>query len=146
LICQKVKELVMFYEIMSDLKCDYCKKGHLKYNIEGTLKSYVSQESLSVNDISKIIDEALNEYIVFKCTSCGAMFKYTYKNLEKKVRKNLYSKLGYMIIMGEIREKYMNLTDKTLIYCGKCFGFDGKGACPVKMFETCKLKTLPVFD
>jgi predicted nucleic-acid-binding Zn-ribbon protein len=130
--------------MFDNLKCDFCKDGRMHYEPEETFKSYFVPETFATDKLNKIIDEAINEYLVFKCRMCGQIDKYTFKDVEKKIRKEMYDIVINSIAIKELRNaNTINLIDKTMIYCGKCKGFDGKGACPIKIFKDCKLKRFP---
>lgn len=134
----------MLKTMIDNLTCDFCEGGRIYYDPPETFESYFIPETFILSEIKDIIDKTINEYLVFKCPICGSIKKYTFKDIEKKVRETMYSTLINMIAIKELRSsKALNLIDKTLIYCGKCPGLDGKGACPVRVFEECKLKRLP---
>ena len=131
------------------LECDFCNEKALVYDEIETFKAYTVLESLmlfNVDDkiIEEIIDKSITKYLVFKCNICKANVKLTFKDVEKKLREDVYKKVVTIIAVRGLQELgAINFVDKTRIYCGKCNGFDGKGSCPVKAFNECKLKRLP---
>jgi len=108
-----------------------------------TLSSYFVPETFIMSEIEEVIDKTINEYLVFKCRNCGNVIKYTYKDIEKKIREIIYNNVINLISIKELRNSDLNIIKKVFIYCGKCHGFDGKGSCPIKIYEDCKLKRLP---
>jgi hypothetical protein len=131
-------------KIEHSIECDFCDGGLLSYSPSETFEAYFSPESFALAEIDKILDEAINEYLVFVCGMCGISVKYTYKDVEKKIRENMYNKVIFSLALKEFKDSgAIGFVDKTLIYCGKCNGFNGKGACPVRIFNECKLKRLP---
>lgn len=134
----------MFRAIADNLFCDFCEEGRIYYDPEETFRSYFVPETFALKDIKDLIDKSINEYLVFKCPMCGQIKKYTFKDIEKKVRENMYKRIIHMVSVKELRNsKHLNSIDKTRIYCGKCEGFDGKGSCPIKIYEECRIKRFP---
>jgi len=134
----------MFRAITDSLKCDFCEVGMIYYDPSETLNSYFVPETFALSEIGNIIDKTINEYLVFKCGMCGGIEKYTFKDIEKKVRESMYEQVINTLAIKELRSSgALNLVDKTLVFCDKCKGFDGKGSCPVRIFNECKLKRLP---
>jgi len=130
--------------INNNLSCNFCERGIIYYEPSETLNSYFVPETFALSEIGDIIDKTINEYLVFKCGMCGSMEKYTYKDIEKKVRENMYEQVINTLAIKELRDSgALNLVDKTLVFCDKCKGFDGKGSCPTRIFDECKLKRLP---
>jgi len=100
-----------------------------------------------LEDLPNIKDGVLSEVLSFKCNVCESEFRYTYKEVEKKIRKELAKRyISTLIGQGAKNTNTTTYRDRVMIYCGKCTGFDGKGACPVFIFEDCKIKRLPVCD
>jgi len=134
----------MLRTMIDSLGCDFCTNGKLYYDPSETFDAYFIPETFVSSNIGELIDKTINEYIVLKCTVCKSVVKYTFRDIEKRVRENMYDTVIKMVSVKELRNSgALNLIDKTLIYCGKCQGFDGKGACPVRIFDDCKLKRLP---
>lgn len=135
--------------MLGGLRCDFCDKDALAYNEVETAKAYLMPESLTLFNIDdkiiqEVIDKSITRYLVFTCNSCRASVKLTFRDIEKKIRKNIYEKVSATIVARGLRESdAINFVEKTLIYCGKCNGFDGNGSCPIKIFKECKLKRLP---
>ncbi len=130
--------------ILAGLKCDFCEKGNLTYSPSKTFDAYFIPETFALLEIDEIIDKHLNEYLVFECRVCNSNVRYTFKDVEKKIRNDLYKKVIEMAATKEFKDaNAINFANKTLIYCGKCNGIDGKGSCFIKIFEDCKLKRLP---
>jgi len=129
--------------INDNLNCDFCKDGLLYFDPSETLNSYFVPETFVLSEIEEIIDKTINEYLVFKCRNCKGIVKYTYRDVENKVRELLYKHMINMISITELRNSSLNVVKKVFIYCGKCPGFDGKGSCPIAIYDKCRLKRLP---
>lgn len=135
--------------MLAGLECDFCNKKALVYDEIETFKAFTVPESLmlfNIDDkiIEEIIDKSVTKYLVFKCNMCKANVKLTFKDIEKKLREDVYEKVVTMIAVRGLQElDAINFIDKTRIYCGFCQGFDGKGACPVRIYNECELKKIP---
>lgn len=130
--------------INDNLRCDLCEEGTMFFDPSSTMESYFVPETFVMSEIDEVIDKTINEYLVFRCRKCRTLVKYTFKDIEKKVRDVLYKNLISMVSMQELKNSNLGLVKKVLVYCGKCQGFDGKGSCPIKIYEGCKLKRLPI--
>lgn len=133
----------MFENIIKGMKCSFCGKGGMQFHVESTFKAYSDPEFFSLEDIEKMINGVMNEYLVYKCTNCGSTEKYTFRDIEKLVRKDISQRVVNLAAKKEIMAS-LSSKNKVLVYCGKCGGMDGKGSCLVRTYRTCKLKKLPV--
>lgn len=129
--------------INDNLKCDFCDEGTMFFDPSETLNSYFVPETFIMSEIEEVIDKTINEYLVFRCRKCRALTKYTFKDIEKKIRDVLYGNIINMISIKELRNSNLNVVKKVFIYCSVCPGWDGKGSCPIAMYEKCKLKKIP---
>ena len=136
--------------ISNGLKCNFCGEGVIYLSQPDTVNDYSIPEALRSTTGSdevifdEIIDRYFTQHIVFKCNVCQALEKLTYREIEKRVRDKLYQyAIMKMAYEGFRSIEAVSFVDKTFIYCGKCTGFNGKGACPIKVYENCKLKRLP---
>jgi len=131
--------------IWNDLVCPICEKGILSYSPKKTMESYLDSSVFVLDDIENIKDAIISDFITFECVECEAEVRYTYRSIDKIVRKTL-SKL---IIDNYTKEAIyggnipFDKIDRVFVYCGKCSGFDGNGSCLLSSFEKCKLKRLP---
>jgi len=117
----------------------------MSYNQKETYDSYSIPDTFVIGDIDKIVDGMIAEYLVYKCNKCGAIEKYTFKDIEIAERKKLSKFVIDVISRGELRKSAVLKPGlpRVLIYCGKCAGLDGKGSCLREDYEKCELKRLP---
>jgi hypothetical protein len=134
----------MFTEMIGKLKCPHCDVGQLYYSKVETYNAWQHPAIFRLDDVDKIVDGIISEILVFICDNCEAVERHTFKEVELKVRKGISDMLFTQIAQSEIPDPgvYRSI-DRTFIYCGKCGGFDGKGACPGYVYNECKLKRLP---
>lgn len=134
----------MFTEMIRRLECPYCENGNMYYSQPKTFAAWQSPVVFRLDDIDKIKDGIVSDVLVFICDKCDAEERYTLKEVELKFRKQLSKILITQIARNDMPDPgSMRNIDRTLIYCGKCGGFDGKGACPHLIYDNCKLKRLP---
>jgi hypothetical protein len=132
---------------MISFRCDVCGEGLVSFSEALTFESYKTPLVFVLEDLPNIQDGVLSDVLVFKCNSCESEFRFTYKEIEKKSRKELAKRhIGLCIGKGYKNPNLATYRDRVMIYCGKCGGFDGKGACPIYIYEDCKIKRLPVCD
>lgn len=130
--------------MIRQLPCPYCEIGQLHYNQPATTDAWQSPIVFRLDDIDKLKDGVISEILVFTCDYCEANERYTFKEVELKFRKRLSDIMLTQIARGDMMDPgTMRSMDRTLIYCGKCGGFDGKGACPHLIYDDCKLKRIP---
>ena len=128
---------------LKKIRCKFCKEGAMQYSQKRTFENYCLEESFVLDDIDKIIDGIINEYLVYVCSKCGSIEKYTHKELERLERKRISKIVMTLMAKKEIDKAVSRHKNTVLIYCGKCSGLDGKGGCLLKTFKECKLKKLP---
>lgn len=74
---------------MQYLFCEKCGTGaNLDVDFHGTIEAYLKdgRPNPSMNPATLIWD-----YMLYRCTNCGAQFKYTYRDVELSVRNYLSS-------------------------------------------------------
>jgi len=128
---------------LKDIPCKFCKEGIMHYSQQMTYDAYSLSDSFILDDIDKIVDGIIAEYLVYVCRKCGSVEKYTYKELERLERKRISEVVINSAARGEIVKAINSRKAKVLIYCGKCNGLDGKGGCLIETFKECKIKRLP---
>lgn len=134
----------MFSDMIRKLPCSSCENGSLYYNQKETFESWQHQEVFRLDDIEKLKDGIVSDILVFICNQCEAIERYTFKEVEKKFRKQLSNRILTMVSRGDIPDPgSARKMDRTFIYCGKCSGYDGKGACPRQVYNKCELKRMP---
>lgn len=133
----------MLDSIISVVKCEACGDS-LYYSVKDTFDDYSSSQTFDIEHIENIVDGIISEYMVLKCVKCGALYKYTFKDIERLARKEISRMVMTSIAIGEIvQSNKLKSSDRTLIYCNKCNGTDGKGGCLLSVYRDCKLKRLP---
>jgi len=134
----------MFSDMIRHLSCSSCEDGRLYYSQKETMEAWQQPEIFTLDDIGKLKDGIISEILVMICNQCGSQIRYTLKEIEKEFRKNLSDRIFTMIGRGDVPDPgSFRRADRTYVYCGKCGGYDGKGACPRYVYDKCELKRLP---
>jgi DNA-directed RNA polymerase subunit M/transcription elongation factor TFIIS len=123
--------------------CKFCKEGKVYYDPSLTFHEYSLPESFVLEDMDKIVDGIINQYLVYRCDKCGSAEKFTYKEIEELERKRISTLVMNSVARGEIEKAIIRRRPKVLVHCGKCNGLDGRGSCLLETFKNCKLKRLP---
>ena len=126
---------------LEDSSCEFC-GGSLNFNQDETFKVYMKGIDLSCLNLTDV-EDLLQKYLIYTCCNCGFKYKLTFKEIEINWRKKLTLKVMLLIAKGYI-SNYTSLTDKVLIYCGKCKGIDNQGSCPLTVYKKCELKRFPI--
>lgn len=135
----------MLDKMLNRIDCPICGAEDLQYNPIKTMYSWSVPEVFKLEDVDKLVDGIISDVLIFECFHCKAEVRYTFKEIEKLHRKKLSDNLLTLLARDEI-EVNPNATkpsERVLIYCGKCSGFDGRGACPIFIHKDCKLKRFP---
>jgi DNA-directed RNA polymerase subunit M/transcription elongation factor TFIIS len=132
----------MLNKLTDKIECEVC-GSMLELSKSDTIEDYAIAITTNNDNISKKIDEVISKYLVYKCPSCNTTYKYTYKDLEKVLRKSLTQKMLVLIARGSIINSTA-ITDKSFFYCGKCNGIDGVGGCLKTAYNSCEIKRFPL--
>jgi len=134
----------MFEGIMKHLECEFCGKPTLRFDTQATYHSYMDPNLFVLENVDKLVDGIIGEYLMYTCHNCKSSGKYTLKEIEKKIRKEISKQVLTAVATQQMREhNFYSKEAKVLIYCGKCNGLDGKGSCLTDMYKKCKIKRLP---
>ena len=131
------------YNTLMQTTCKFCKNGTMRYNPSLSFHDYSLPESFVLDDVDKIVDGIINDYLTYECGKCGSTEKLTYKEIEKLERRRISQLVMNSAAKGELEKALNTRQPKVLIYCGKCNGLDGGGTCLLKTYNSCKLKRLP---
>lgn len=127
---------------MFDIKCDAC--GEVLIIDEfATAKSYREDMNYLVRDADEIVEDSIQQYLVYKCLGCGKIYKFTYKDWEKKYRLkiawNVMEARKQEMFSKEINPEIID-PDNGLEYCGQCSGYSGDGYCLVDVIKQCTIR------
>jgi hypothetical protein len=108
------------------------------------MEAWQQPEVFRLDDLDKLKNGTISDILVMACIECNSQVRYTMREIEKEFRKNLSNRLFTMLGRGDIPDPgSFRHTDRIYVYCGKCNGYDGKGACPRYVYNNCELKRLP---
>lgn len=131
----------MLKSLIQHLKCEIC--GHeLIYDPKVTFEIYTNELEITIDSVELKIDEIVGEFLVYECPKCKCIYKYTYKEIEKIIRRGITKQVLLVFARGQMNN-VSDIMNGVLIYCGKCSGFDGNGSCTKKIYDKCKIKRFP---
>lgn len=132
----------MLGSLVDKIDCEIC-GGELELSSSETINDYSSSIISNASNVFDKVEELIGKYLVYKCYTCHAKYKYTYKDLEKVLRKSLTQRMLMLVVRGKIINSEA-IRDKFLFYCGKCNGYDGNGSCPKSVYNKCEIKRFPL--
>jgi hypothetical protein len=124
--------------------CPKCLKGKLVFDPSATYNDYYKTENYVVDKHGELVEETVQNYLVYSCDRCESEFKYTHQELDEMIRKQMAQKVIRMKNLRYIKENVEPADLKNsniIIFCGECDGFDGKGNCPDRFFNRCEIRT-----
>ena len=126
---------------MFTIKCDKCGKN-LFVDERLTFDEYRKDNDYVINSEGEIVDSSLQNYLMYKCVQCGEIYKFTYKDLEKRYRKKIAEDVLLVKQMKEfkhINPQYID-PDNGLEWCGQCKGYAGDGYCLKDIIKQCTIR------
>jgi len=131
----------MLDTIIKDVTCEAC-NNKLIFNYYETIDAFKDSADLTTTNIIDGVDSIVDKYLVFTCNGCDAKYRYTYKDIDKVVRYNIFKSLLLLLTQEQIKKNNKS-SDCVMIYCGKCTGYDGQGSCLSNIFNKCDIKKFP---
>ena len=124
------------------IRCKECNEL-LFLDSKATVRDYMFFSDAVTNDAESVIKAIIGKTLMYRCSGCNQLYKYTYKELEKQIINQIKCDLAVFVqrenILGIIEMKHT-----FFVYCGKCPGFDGSGCCPKELIESCPIKRFPI--
>jgi len=126
---------------MFDILCDNCGE-ELVIDEMLTMDEYNKDMDYLLDEKGKIIESSLNQYLIYRCCLCDEVYKFTYKDWEKRYRE----KVATEIMEVRKRDMFISLNpqsvnpDNGLEYCGQCSGYAGDGNCMVDIIRQCTIR------
>ena len=121
------------------ISCDYC-GSQLDIDYTSSLEEYLHKVDYIKDDINYITNTALQTPLFYKCIRCSKIFKYTWQELEAKLRQAVsrdvkrYRKIH--VFKNVINPININ-PDNGLVFCGICDGVDNSGNCYNDIIKVC---------
>jgi hypothetical protein len=132
----------MINGIVNKIACEIC-GGALTFSSTLTIDDYTIAITADSSNISNKVDEIIGKYLVYECYDCHAKYKYTYRDLERYLRKDLTQRMLLLVVKNMVADNSNAVKNKFFFYCGKCNGYDGNGSCPKSMYTKCEIKRFP---
>ena len=121
------------------ISCDKCgSQVNMDYN--ASLEDYLHKVDYVKDSADQIVDTALSTYLIYRCSRCSSIFKYTWPELEFKLRESVYKDVKryrkIYVFKNVINPGSIN-PDNGLIFCGICDGVDNIGNCYKDITKIC---------
>jgi len=125
------------------INCDVC-GGELVINERKTIDEYLKDADYYLDENSgKLIQNSIQQYLIYECTLCNKVYKYTYKEWEAKYREKLAMQVMEIrkqkMFAEEINPQLID-PDNGLEFCGQCSGYGGDGYCLVDIIKQCTIR------
>jgi len=128
---------------MFTILCDDC-GGELIINEQKTLDEYFKDADYLLDENSgKLVDDSIQQYLIYTCSVCQKSYKYTYKEWEAKYREKLARQVMEMRkqkMFAEIINPQLIDPDNGIEFCGRCSGYGGDGYCLVDIIKQCTIR------
>ena len=126
---------------MFEIECSEC-GNNLIIDEQATKDEYLKDMSYLFDSDDKIIESTIQQYLIYKCLDCGAVYKYTYKDWEKLLRYKIAKEVMEVKKQEMFRNKINPYTIKSEAkeYCGQCSGYFGNGYCLIDIIKQCTIR------
>ena len=108
-----------------------------------TIEEYMKDMDYFVDETGKLQEASIQQYMFYKCSGCGELYKFTYKDWERRMRLRIAQEtmdLRKQKMFAEDINPYTVDPDNGLDYCGQCDGYDGEGNCLVDIIRQCTIR------
>lgn len=124
-----------------EIRCDDC-AGSLMIDMKETMDAYYKDMDYLVNEVNHIVEATLQNYLIYRCTTCDKTFKFTYADWEKRMRELIAMEVMEVRkhkMFKDLNPQSVN-PDSGLEYCGQCSGYAGDGNCLVDIINQCVIR------
>lgn len=127
---------------MFSINCDDCDNS-LMFDYDNTVDNYTKEVDYKTQPLDFIMEKVLANYLLYVCSSCDKKYKYTYKELERKLRESVSKD----VVGAKKAKMFREDINFDLIkpgcgveYCGQCTGIDNKGNCSLDLIKQCTIR------
>ena len=126
---------------MFEILCDNCGE-ELMVDHRATMDEYNKDMDYIVEDEKKIVESSLQQYLMYKCRLCEKVYKFTYKEWEKRYREKVAMEVMEVRKHKMFKELNPQIVDPDngLEYCGQCSGYAGDGNCLTDINKQCTIR------
>lgn len=128
---------------MFELSCGDC-GGALVVNLHATANDYLNDAHYNIDeDSGKIVEDSIQQYLLYVCTLCKKEYKFTYQEWEKRQRISIAETVMEMrkqkMFRTEINPRLIN-ADNGVSFCGQCSGYFNDGTCLNDIIKQCTIR------
>lgn len=121
------------------ISCDKC-NSQVDMDYNASVEEYLYKVDYVRDNVEHIVETALKTYLVYKCVRCGSIFKYTWPELEAKLREAVFKDVKryrkIYVFKNIINPGSIN-PDNGLVSCNICDGVDNLGNCYSDIIKIC---------
>ena len=98
----------MLNSLIQHLNCEAC--GHeLVYDPKITFDSYYSELKFAIENVESKVKEMVGLFLIYECSKCKCTYKYTYKEIEKMIRRETTKQVLLAVARGQMKNmQYIN--------------------------------------
>jgi len=127
---------------MFDIECDVC-GAPLVVDEMMTIDEYHKDANYLFDDIWVIADDSLQDYIVYRCIECKAVYRFNYADWSLRYRRSIAKYVmesrKQKMFADQIDPKKIN-PNNGLEFCGQCSGSEGDGNCWADVIKQCTIR------
>jgi hypothetical protein len=128
---------------MFELSCDGC-GGALVVNLHATANNYLNDAHYNIDeDSGKIVEDSIQQYLLYVCVLCKKEYKFTYQEWEKRQRISIAEMVMEMrkqkMFRTEINPQAID-ADNGISFCGQCSGYFNDGTCMNDIIKQCTIR------
>lgn len=127
---------------MFEIICDNCGSGLIIDDL-ATMEEYLKDADYLVDNIGKIVESSLQQYLIYRCVNCESVYKFTYKEWEKLKRRLIAEEVMEIrkrhMFRNEINPNIIN-ADNGIDFCGQCSGYFNDGSCLKDIVKQCTIR------
>jgi len=126
---------------MFEIECDKC-NGNLIADELAIGDEYLKDMNYLFDSAEKIVEAAVQQYLIYKCLNCDAVYKFTYKDWEERLRLKIFKDIlevkKQKMFREDINPQLIKSGEKA--YCGECSGYFGDGNCLTDVIKQCTIR------
>jgi len=108
-----------------------------------TRDEYLKDVGCMVDESGRLIEDTIQQYLIYRCQNCNSTFKLTYKEWERlfrmKVAWEVMQLKKALMFRNEINMLLVN-PDNGITFCGQCDGVDSEGNCYNDVIKQCTIR------
>ena len=108
-----------------------------------TRDEYLKDMAYMVDEEGRLIEDTIQQYLIYRCQGCNSTYKLTYKEWEKLFRLKVAWEVMQLRKAKMFRQEVNMLLvnpDNGIEFCGQCDGVDKEGNCYKDVIKQCTIR------